>query len=115
MIDLAYSASNYLLPDGTMKPASCSGTQGSMGTVPGYKHGLPHDDAVLIKFGPKYVHGQRDESPEHIAKLVKRVEDRYGVTVPAGSEPWSVYVNGDSVWTMARRLEIEDRKTELGE
>ena len=49
MIDLAYSRSFWLLPDGTAHHAHTDGTSGSMGSVPETISSAPGPDAVLVE------------------------------------------------------------------
>tara|TARA_Y100000310_G_scaffold302515_1_gene339928 strand:- start:71 stop:646 length:576 start_codon:yes stop_codon:yes gene_type:complete len=57
MIDLAYSNTSWLMPDGTATPAACDGTTGS---VPAYVTDAPHPDAELVDFRATYIFTQRE-------------------------------------------------------
>jgi hypothetical protein len=72
MIDMAYSVSHWLLPDGTTRPAHSDGTTGSMGTVPPVREWMPDPECKLVRFGAKYVFCNRDYS----AAFIRRVCDR---------------------------------------
>ena len=54
MIDLAYSKSHYMLPDGTFITGKSMGTAGSMGYVEGWENEMP-EGAVEVHFGSTYV------------------------------------------------------------
>lgn len=58
MIDLSYSSDNWFLDDGSMVPASSSGTQGSMGVYPAFSTDCPKPGAVLVSCYVKYIHAQ---------------------------------------------------------
>lgn len=106
MIDLAYSGKNWLLPNGTMLPASSPGTEGSGGSHEGYATDCPAPGAVLVKYGPDYVFCQRHWSENRLAELVTSVERRYGQTFDR-SRIYSERVEclGEYVTTVCHRLE----------
>ncbi len=58
MIDLSYSSDNWFLKDGSMVPASSSGTQGSMGVYEAFSTDCPEPGAVLVSCYVKYIHAQ---------------------------------------------------------
>lgn len=61
MIDMAYSVSLWLAPDGRVSLAHSPGTQGSAGSDP-EQIGSPNDpQAVMIRGGADYVHCRRNE------------------------------------------------------
>lgn len=78
MIDLAYSSDNWLLPDGSMQPASSRGTVGSMGTVDAYTTDCPEPGAILVHCGPRYVFASRDVSDALMIEMIQAAQKRYG-------------------------------------
>lgn len=109
MIDMAYSSKNWLLPDGSMKPASCEGTQGSMGYVPAYATDCPMAGAVLVKYGPKYVHGHHSHSDEKLAELCELAAKKYGYEIDHSVPLHRHHVDseGEYLTTLAWRMERE--------
>jgi hypothetical protein len=109
MIDLAYCKTNWILPDGSMQTAHCSGTRGSMGTVDAETSDCPAPGAVMVKYGPRYVFTHRSISDARMAELVKAAESRYGFQVPEGTSPHSYNVPkfGEYATTLAYRMERE--------
>lgn len=98
MIDMAYSSRNWLLPDGSMEPAACRGTEGSKGTVPGYATDCPQPGAVLCDSGLKYVFTSRRQSEAEAMEDRKRVCDYYGIEDDTSKSPGEVYVEGHGQW-----------------
>lgn len=84
MIDMAFSKHNWLMPDGSMTTAHCSGTRGSMGSVDAETSDCPQPGAVMVKYGPKYVFTHRETSDARLAEMVKAAADHYGFIVPEG-------------------------------
>lgn len=58
MIDLKYSYSHWLLPDGSVKVAGTGGTGGSMGSVPPFENPAPAG-ARRVHLSVDYVFGRR--------------------------------------------------------
>ena len=115
MIDLAYSADNWLLPDGTMSAGSSEGTQGSHGVYESYATDCPQPGAVIVRGGPKYVFTQRHISPERLRVLVDRVAERYDVEVDHDLPYHSQHIYdgkgyGDYLNIAAFQLEIKEAK-----
>jgi Large polyvalent protein associated domain 29 len=67
-IDLKYSYTRWLMPDGSTIVAHSSGTEGSRGCVPETNNAKPHKDAVLVRFGADFTFWQRHYSEPVIAK-----------------------------------------------
>ena len=109
-IDLAYSADNWLHPDGRMEAAASRGTEGSMGAVAGYVSDCPKPGAILVKYGPKYIFANRTESPEHMAALALRAAAHYGIEYDTSRAAWDQHHNGDSLAHLA--LVLEERACE---
>jgi hypothetical protein len=63
-IDMAYSSSDWLMPDGTVSFASTSGTEGSRGSVRETVKSAPNGKAILVKFAAKYIHVQKAWIPQ---------------------------------------------------
>ena len=78
MIDLAYSVTAYLLPDGSAAFAQTSGTEGSRGVVPAGKAFMPAPGAERVKFGADYVFTDRTISAEFKARVMSEFERLYG-------------------------------------
>ena len=78
MIDLAYSQETWLLPDGSVRFAATSGTEGSRGTVPAAVGSPMHPDARLVQFLGKYVSCQRRLSNDFRAILEAQVAEFAG-------------------------------------
>lgn len=55
MIDMGYSKSSWINPDGTAAYGHSDGTLGSHGSDPGYDHPRPTSGAVKVHFGASYV------------------------------------------------------------
>lgn len=72
MIDMAYSVSHWLLPDGTTVIASNPGTHGQMGTDPGERNEKPHPDAKLVHFGANHIFGHRNHSEAFLRRVIER-------------------------------------------
>jgi hypothetical protein len=106
-IDLAYSNKNWLLPDGSMVPASSEGTVGSRGYVPSFTTDCPKPGAVLVKFGPSYVNGARHISDERMAELCGAVAKHYGYEIKSDIPLHNQLLHGEYLTSLARRYEAE--------
>lgn len=87
MIDLEYIADNWLHPDGSMSPAACRGTVGSMGTVPAFATDCPVPGAVLVKYGPKYVFGHHEHTKPIQRRAAEIVLERFGDVYDESKNP----------------------------
>ena len=67
MVDMAYSVTHYLLPDGTAVLAESPGTEDQKGSDPAIRNFKPHPDAERVRMGAKYVHSSRQLSDDFIA------------------------------------------------
>jgi hypothetical protein len=76
-IDLAWSASLWLMPDGTATVASDPGSAGSGGYHGPVREWMPHPDAKLICTGA-YVFCDRATSPELNRRVAAWIERRGG-------------------------------------
>lgn len=68
-IDLAYSVTHWLLPDGSAVVAKNPGSRGSGGYDEGEASEKPHPDAVLVHFGTTSVYCQRSYSAAFLAEV----------------------------------------------
>ena len=82
MIDLAYSKSSWLLPDGSVQFANSGGTEGSRGTVPSYDNPEPVSGAQLVNFGANYVFTTRSFSKKFLEKVAKTFSKETGWSIP---------------------------------
>lgn len=104
MIDLAYSSTQWLLPDGTMETASCAGTVGSMGTVEGYVSDCPQPGAVMVDGGPRYVFTNREMSDERRRAILAAIEQEHKFWANPEKALWDQYLpNGECVATEIHR------------
>jgi hypothetical protein len=78
MIDLEYSKTSWLRPDGTVGYLKSEGTEGSMGSVPGYDEELP-PGAEPVRFLVSYVFTSRTISNELTTRMGERVIKEYGL------------------------------------
>lgn len=88
-IDMQVRASHWLLPDGTTQVAFSPGTVGAGGHIPRIESCAPHRDAKLVRFYSDYVHTHRKYSPTMYTRVLRHLEERYGVElecVDSGAE-----------------------------
>lgn len=93
MIDMQYSYTNWLYPNGSIGFAETKGTEGSMGVVAADTGDPEFAHAVMVKGGADYVMGQRELSNELRDKLKAQASERYSVdgdyvTLPDGDREW---------------------------
>ena len=62
MIDMKFSVTTWLLPDGSATHAHSPGTGDQHGSISGYDHAKPHPNAELIHTGADYVFCNRSYS-----------------------------------------------------
>lgn len=79
MIDLAYSNTAWLLPDGTATLATSEGTEGSAGVIPREAHWMPDPEAKLVRFGSDYVFTNREFSAAFLARRLERAKAMYRI------------------------------------
>jgi hypothetical protein len=82
MIDMKYSVSHWLLPDGTVTAAHSPGTTGSRGVYEPYDHAKPSPDAKLVHLGAYFVFCNKSWSLPVYTAAVEKVCADYGVPVP---------------------------------
>lgn len=78
MIDLAYSRYAWLSPDGSVTFAKCSGTEGSMGTVPSDEQMQPSFKSELVRFGADFIHTTRRFSDDFYRRAFERACRKWG-------------------------------------
>ena len=127
-IDLAITHRSYLMPDlQSAIVAKSPGTTGSMGYIPPVDNPKPHPDAVLVRFGAKYVFARRHVSMNSLRSVLRQVAaesnnqfDPEAVTIEQGpseawvASPWTTYrLEGgwhpdkyltDAIWAVASAL-----------
>ena len=59
MIDMKFSVSSWLMPDGSAAFASSTGTTGSMGMYEPYSHEAPAPGAKKVRFGADFISSER--------------------------------------------------------
>ena len=77
-IDLKYSWTSWLLPDGSTMIADCRGTVGSKGCVEPMHNDKPHPDAKLVRFSNDHIDVRRDMSPEFAERALAAAERKFG-------------------------------------
>ena len=78
MIDLAYSKTAYLLPDGSAAFASTIGTEGSRGVYPAEKAWMPEAGSERVHFGSDYVFCDRSFSEGITRRAVAAIHRKWG-------------------------------------
>ena len=73
-IDLAFSVSHWLSPDGTATVASSQGSAGSGGYFGPEREWMPEPEAKLVHFGANYIFTSRKISPALMGRVVARLE-----------------------------------------
>jgi hypothetical protein len=79
MIDMAYSVTAYLLPDGSAAFAQTSGTEGSGGMVAKGKAFMPVAGAKRVSFGANYIFVNREYSRGFLERALISFKARFGV------------------------------------
>jgi hypothetical protein len=101
-----------MLPDGSVAPAYCSGTEGSRGVVPGFDHAKPHPDAKLIHFGADFIFPSRRYSERFIRHAcAKLTRDGYPQFASVGIEPPTTY---GGAWIKDDRRSVNDGALDMG-
>lgn len=104
MIDMAYSKTAFLLPDGSATLAQTSGTEGSGGVYSKAKHFKPCVEAERVHFGADHVFTERRTSRrlvdgallsfrkrwgDEMADRIKIYDSRADGTVYASADDWN--------------------------
>jgi hypothetical protein len=85
-IDLAYSVTHYLNPDGSAVVAQSPGSAGSGGDDPSFKQLKPHPDAVRVRFLANHVFCTRRHSAGLVARALASIARKWGGFDPASLE-----------------------------
>lgn len=96
MIDMAYSVTAFLLPDGSAVFAQTSGTEGSGGTQPAGKAMMPVAGARRVQFGANYVFTRRDFSRGFLERALASYRAKWGdlangIEIVDGFTPGTAY------------------------
>lgn len=97
MIDLKYSVTSWLLPDGSVQFGNSSGTYN--GSDPGYTNEKPHPDAEEVNFGANFVFANRNFSKEFLEKVADEFSEKTGwdkVEIVVSDYDGSAYFNRTS-------------------
>lgn len=97
-IDMAYSNSSWLLPDGSACVASCPGTSGSMGSRSPTENAKPVAGAKLVRFGADFVFTNRSMSPTFAERVLAKTVAKYGnveLQVGVSTYDGTAYLEGD--------------------
>lgn len=89
MIDMQYSSSNWLLEDGSMVPAKCRGTQGSMGYVEACENNAPENAVAEVQGGFFNVSLSRDVSDDVLERKYRLACQYFGWDWQEGVKPWN--------------------------
>lgn len=76
MIDMKYSVSSYILPDGNVAIGNNKGTGGQMGSDPGYSSEMP-EGAVEARFVVDFIFCNRAESKGAMERAMKSYATRF--------------------------------------
>jgi hypothetical protein len=97
MIDLKYSVSHYLLPDGTVKFAGDSGGHTHGNTTPPYTLDDFPEGTRRVHFGADHVFAERRYSAEFDAVLRAEIEAVTGVPFEMNGEYDATVIDGEVV------------------
>jgi hypothetical protein len=86
MIDMAYSVTHYLLPDGSAVVAQSPGSVGSGGLDPAFEREAPHPDAKAVHFKADHVFCNRRHSAGLVTRALAAVARKWGGFDPADLE-----------------------------
>lgn len=99
MIDLAYSVSHWIMPDGSVTLASDPGTADNGGSNPSTREWMPHPEAKLVRFGADYVFTNRIVTRGLMERAIARLARR-GLPVETIEIHVSDYDGGAHVRTL---------------
>lgn len=105
MIDMAYSVSHYLLPDGSAVLASSPGSVGSAGSDPAYKAPAMPQGAEEVNFCVNYVFCNRSYSASFLRGGVEAVAAKFG-----GFDPATIEIEE---WRTGGGAHIKDHSTQV--
>lgn len=120
MIDMKYYVTSYLLPDGSAVFGRSSGTEGSMGSVPGYEYEKP-EGAEEVSFGADFIFCEREFTVEPVRKAVEELAEYWKTFDPASVEivepsefsgaylkdGWNINVDKDHAWSNHYSLQAQ--------
>ena len=115
MIDMAFSADSWLMPDGSAAFASSPGSSGSMGVYEPYSYEAPAPGARKVRFGADYIFCDKEYSVPVYSAAVEKVCADYGVDVPeikisGGSPyvPFDIVVQGNYLSALVHRELVKE-------
>lgn len=86
MIDMAYSVTHYLMPDGSAMVAKSPGSAGSGGVAPSFENPEPHPDAERVHFLADHVFCNRRHSAGLVFRALAAVARKWGGFDPEALE-----------------------------
>lgn len=116
MIDMKYSVTAYLLPDGSAAFAQTSGTEGSGGIYSKGKSFKPCAEAERVSFGADHVFTERRTSRRLVDGALLSFRKRWGddaaekITVYAERSDGTVYASAQDWETQQRFYEVLSRR-----
>jgi hypothetical protein len=119
MIDLAYSKTAYLMPDGSACFAQSEGTADSGGVYPADKAFKPVAEAERVQFGSNYVFTTRKYTPAFMERAVASFERKYGeqgITVTVSDYDGSAHVAmpaSADYWMQSRWAEAIGKRVDV--
>lgn len=93
-IDLAYTVTSYLLPDGSAMLAQSPGTESNMGADPAFNAFKPSPDAERVKFSVSSISCRRRYSAGLIRRALEKIERQTGAQILAAVEISGSVANG---------------------
>lgn len=108
MIDMAYSKSAWLMPDGSAAFGSSPGSQSSMGVDPSFDYPAPSPTARKVQFGADFVFCNKHYSAPTFTTAVAKICVEHSLDMPEikthkdGTEPY--IANG---WVYVPALDID--------
>lgn len=78
MIDMAYSVTHYLMPDGSAVIAQSPGSAGSGGCDPSFKQFMPHPDAKRVRFSADHIFCNRRHSAGLVSRALASIARKWG-------------------------------------
>lgn len=83
MIDMGWSVTHWLMPDGTAVVAKDRGSTGSRGVHEPTETKKPHPEAELVSFGSNmFVSVSREFSPDYMERVAEFVRGKHGLDAP---------------------------------
>lgn len=116
MIDMKFSKTAFLLPDGSATLAQTSGTEGSGGVYSKAKHFKPVAEAERVSFGADHVFTERRTSRRLVDGAILSFRKRWGdeaadkITVYPERDDGTVYASAPDWDTQQRFYEVLSRR-----